>query len=422
MPRYDNVGTDVLALRGERAFKGVTAGVTYLSKRDGWWMPFGGRNTSPAIDRYRAETKDSASFWFELGATDWLLAGDLAYRPVDWVAVSGAYGRTSYEAKWDAGNRVRMEGGVLDDGPINVKVGDTRGNRAKIGVEVSRGDRAVAISHERRHWDAMDSSEAYATVDGLPFDDLDNSIMLDYGLGSAALAEYRNTYVGVQNIDRFIVHELQPLPERTFGVTEVEASAKFAGTDLGLAVAVAKREWEYAYGDRSRYDQTWVKVLPTAAGSILGGRLSYGLAYERTTDNISSRMPAKYDFSQVLLEGDLKIMADWRLYLNLRRAAYDLGTFVAPANEAVTVSASREITFFNPHVALVWEPTPRVEIRLGYGLSPLYYRDTPVEGRAIGRERYMSSYLWLNPRANLIDAEEALDDIKIVSVMGVIAF
>jgi hypothetical protein len=67
-------------------------------------------------------------------------------------------------------------------------------------------------------------------------------------------------------------------------------------------------------------------------------------------------------------------------------------------------------------------PIPRVEIRLGYGLNPLYYRDAPVEGRGIGRERYTASYLWLNPTANLIDAEEALDDLKMISLMGVIAF
>jgi hypothetical protein len=79
-------------------------------------------------------------------------------------------------------------------------------------------------------------------------------------------------------------------------------------------------------------------------------------------------------------------------------------------------------TFFDPHVALVWSPIPKVEIRLGYGLSPLYYRDTPVEGREIGRERWLSSYLWLDPEANLIEAERALEDLKIISLMGVIAF
>jgi hypothetical protein len=422
VPRYDNVGTDVLALRGERAFRMVTAGVTYLSKRNGWWIPFDGRNTSAAIDEYKAATLDSASFWFEMGTSDWLLAGDLVYRPADWVEVSGAYGKTSYEAKWDAGNMVRKQGGGFVDGKIDVPVGDTKGTRGKAGVEISQGDRAVAVSYERTHWDGMDADEVYVTMDALPFDDPDNSVILDYGLGATALTEYNNKYVGVQSLDWFIVSELQPLPERTFGVTEVTAAAKLAGVDLRLGIGVVKREWKYAYGDSTVNDLTWVRVTPSVAGSLLDGRLTYGLTYDRTTDNISGRMPLKYDLSQLLIEGGLKVRADWRLCLDLRRASYDWGSFVTPADEAASGLQSADKTFINPYLGVVWEPTPRVEVRLGYGLNPLYYRDTPVEGRGIGRERYMASYLWLNPTANLIDAEEALDDLKMVSLMGVIAF
>jgi len=421
MPRYDNVGTDVLALRGERAFRSFTAGVTYLSKRNGWWIPFEGQNTSQAIDEYRAATGDSASYWFEMGTTDWLAAGDLVVRPADWVAVSGAYGKTSYEAKWDAGNRVRKQGGEFVDGEIDVPVGDTEGTRARAGVELSQEGRSLGVSYERIHWDAMDAGEVYVTMDGLPFEDPDNSVVLDYGLGAAALAEYNNKYIGVQNLDRFIVSELQPLPERTFGVTEVAGAVRLAGVDLRLEVGVVKREWAYAYGDSSVSDLTWVRVLPSVSGSLLGGRLTYGLAYDRTTDNIGGRMPVEYDLSQLLIAGEFRIRSDWRVCLDLRRASYDWDAFAEPAEEAAAL-ASADKDFLNPYVALVWEPTPRVEIRLGYGLNPLYYCDTPVEGRAIGRERYMASYLWLDPTANLVDAEEALDDLKIMSLMGVIAF
>jgi hypothetical protein len=333
MPRYDNVGTDVLALRGERSFRGVTAGVTYLSKRNGWWIPFEGRNTSPAIDEYRAVTGDSASFWFEMGTTEWLFAGDLAWRPADWVAVNAAYGRTSYEAKWDAGNRVRKQGDQFVDGEIDVPVGEAGGTRARGGVAVSRGDHGASLSYQRTHWDGMSADEVFVTPDALPFDDPDNQVMLDYGLGATALTEYRNKYVGVQNLDRFIIHELAPLPERTLGVTEFAAATRFRGVDARLTVCAAKREWQYAYGDSTTSDLTWVGVLPSVAGRLLGDRLGYAVAYERTTDNIGGRMPLKYDRSQVIVEGDLKLREDWKVYLNLRRAAYDWGSFPQPADE-----------------------------------------------------------------------------------------
>jgi pentose-5-phosphate-3-epimerase len=59
---------------------------------------------------------------------------------------------------------------------------------------------------------------------------------------------------------------------------------------------------------------------------------------------------------------------------------------------------------------------------LGYGVNPIYYIDQMVEGREIGRERWMTSYLWLEPTTSLIDAEKALEDVDMISLMGVIAF
>ena len=65
---------------------------------------------------------------------------------------------------------------------------------------------------------------------------------------------------------------------------------------------------------------------------------------------------------------------------------------------------------------------PQVELRLGYGLNPLYYRDTPVAGREIGRERWLASDLWRDPTLSLVDAERDLEDVKMISLMGVISF
>ena len=63
-----------------------------------------------------------------------------------------------------------------------------------------------------------------------------------------------------------------------------------------------------------------------------------------------------------------------------------------------------------------------VELRFGWGVDPLFYRDTPVEGREIGRERWVTSRMWLDPETSLVDAEEDLDNIRMLTLMGVIAF
>ena len=422
LPRYDNVGTDVLALRVKRAFHGVACGLTYLSARDGWWIPFEGQNASSAIDRYRADTGDSASYWFEMGTSDWFLGGDARYTVVAPLAVFAEYARTSYEAKWDGGNRVRKQGDQFVDGKIDVPLGDEQGFRAKFGFEASRGDEALSVSYERLHSEGMRPDEVFVTKDALPFEDPDNGLVDYYGQPLLAATEYRNTYAGVQNLDRFMIYEHEPLPERTFGITHASGSTKLAGFNLALEVDVAEREWQYTHGDRASVDLTWTRVAPSISGGLLKERLTYKLLYENTRDNLSGRMPRAFGRDQLIVEGDLKIKANWSIYCNLRRASYDWTGMAEPAEVGVRQPSASDKSFFNPHLALVWSPIPKVEIRLGYGLNPLYYHDTPVEGREIGRERWMSSYLWLDPRANLIEAEKALEDLKMISLMGVIAF
>jgi hypothetical protein len=421
MPRYDNVGTDVVALRGKRAFGPVAAGLTFTLVRDGWWVPFDGRNTSGDIDEYRTATGNT-SYWFELGTSDRLAAGDLAYSPIEGVTVFGEYGKTAYSAQWDAGNQVRKQGSVLVDGEIDLPLGDTEGTRGKVGGKLERGPGSIAVSYERFASDGMDSGEVYVTMDGLPFEDPDNNLILDYGPALLGLADYRNTYIGVQNLDRFIVYEQAPLPERTFGFTKVKAAAKIAAVDLGLEVDVAKREWQYLYGGSPAADLTTVRVLPSASVSLLGDRLTCTAAYERTTDNLSARMAGEFDRSQLVVKGSFGIRDNWSLYYNFRRASYSWPGRAYATASGWDLGPGSDESFFNPHLALVWSPIPKVEIRLGYGLNPLYYRDTPVEGREVGRDRYMASYLWLDPSASLLDAEQALEDLKMVSLMGVIAF
>jgi hypothetical protein len=106
------------------------------------------------------------------------------------------------------------------------------------------------------------------------------------------------------------------------------------------------------------------------------------------------------------------LAAAWRLDYNIRWAKYEW----SEAGEG------KDQSFTNPHFALVWSPIPRVELRMGWGLNPLYYRDTPVEGREIGRERWLASRLWLGRLTTLVEAEEDLDNLRMLYMMGVIAF
>ncbi|MFZ1947721.1 MAG: hypothetical protein WAW06_09245, partial [bacterium] len=145
-------------------------------------------------------------YWFELGTSDRLVAGDLALSPAEGVSLFGEYGKTACSAKWDAGNQVRKQGDVLVDGEIDLPLGDTKGTRVKVGAELERGAGSLEVSYERFTSEGMDSDEVYVTMEGLPFEDPDNDLILDYGPALLGEAHYRNTYAGVQNLDRFYVY------------------------------------------------------------------------------------------------------------------------------------------------------------------------------------------------------------------------
>jgi hypothetical protein len=417
--RYDNVGTDLLALRAKRKILGLDWAGTFVSARNGWWVGFETQPLSSVLEQYRAESGDSNSFWFEMGTSDLFYGIDVSVRPVPWLEAFSEYGRTSYEAKWDAGNRVRKQADTFVDGEIDVPVGDEDGSRFKLGLDASIYETSLRIALERASFDGMDKDEVYVTNQQLPIEDPDTPLMLLYGPSFYDQMVPLNGYGGVFNIDQFYIYEHQPLPERNFDIVELDLTTKFMGVDVGLEFDIAKREWDYAASAATAdnpalesSDVTWTRVLPSIKGSLFNQRLGYHLIYESTKDNISGRMPSVYDKGELLVKGDVGLVEAWSVYYNLRRVSYDW----------TEGDVGKDDSFFNTHLALVWSPVPRVEIRLGYGLNPLYYRDTPVDGREIGRERWMASDMWLSPLRTLVDAERNLEDLKMISLMGVIAF
>jgi hypothetical protein len=411
--RYDNTGTDILAVRAKRELLGVKWGGTLVSRRSGWWVGFEENNVvDPAIEAYRKESDDDESTWFEVGTSELFIGGDIAIDPAAWLTVFGEYAKTAYEAAWDAGNRVRIQGDQKVDGSIDAPIGDEQGSRLKGGLEMSGGDHRLRCSFERAHSGGMNENEAYITNLALPFEDPDNRLIDLYGLKAIEAASYDRVYEKVNGIDEFVIYEEEPLPERDSDITELDVGTKLMGMDLGLYLDIAKTTWDYPDTAEKDFENKRVLVMPSLGGGLLGERLSYNLLYAISRDNLSARRPNLFDKNEFEARGDFKLTDEWGVYYNLRWVGY----------KWTEDEAGKSKSFFDPHVALVWSPVPRVELRLGYGLNPLYYTDTPVQGREIGRERWLSSYLWPRPGSTLIDAEAALEDLKIITLMGVIAF
>ena len=185
---------------------------TTTSHSYGWWVGFDEQEESEALTRYRQETGDTLSNWFEMGTDNRFFGADLLYDAGD-LSVYGEVGWTTYDAGWDAGNRVRKHGDVFVDGKIDVPVGDTEGNRYKVGGDYTLGGHTFGLSYEARQTDGMDEDEVYVTHHGLPYEDPDTPLMQYYGPSLAGYTYYDNVYTNVMNIEPFTIYEQHELPE-----------------------------------------------------------------------------------------------------------------------------------------------------------------------------------------------------------------
>ena len=410
--RYDNTGTDHIGVRAKRSVLGIALGGTYLNERNGWWVGFEAQEPPPVIEQYRIDSRDSASTWFEMGTSKRFISVDAAFKFLTDLSVFGEYSWTRYTAKWDAGNQVRKQGDVYVDGKIDVPVGQEDGTGLLLGFDMARGDLSTRFTYETEHHDGMGSGEAYVTSFGLPFEDPSTPLLPLYGPSILDYQVYRAVYTAVNSIETFDIFEDQGLPERKVNRGRFEVSGKAIGLTLGLDVDIAKREWDYKSQLLADAELTQTSILPSVSGNLFGEKFQYDITYEAAKDNLHPRMPSPYRRNTLLLRGDVGITDHWGVYCNLRRASY----------EWHENDRTKDRSFFDTHAALVWSPISRVEIRMGYGVNPIYYIDQSVEGREIGRERWMASYMWLAPTTSLIDAEKALEDVDMIFVMGVIAF
>jgi hypothetical protein len=409
--RYDNIGTDNMGVRAKYEVMGTRLGFSFLTERNGWWVGFDEQEESEALTRYRQETGDTLSNWFEMGTDSRFIGGDLLYDAGDF-SVYGEYAWTSYDAGWDAGNRVRKQGDVFVDGKIDVPVGDTKGNSYKVGGEYAMGEHTFGLAYEGRKVDGMDEDEVYVTHHALPYEDPDTPLMDYYGPSLAGYTFYDNVYTNVMNIEPFNIYEHHELPEFEGGVAEVRYSGSALGLDLGLELDFGRADYKYKDALLDDAELKPMRILPWIAGDLWKERFTYKVLYEATRDNLHQRMPSEFDRDEIIVKGDFLIGRSWSIYYNVRWAGYDW----------TEDDAGKSQTFWNPHFAFVWSPFEMVELRFGYGINPIYYRDTPVEGWEIGRDRWLTSRTWMDPTTTLVGAEEEMDNTRVLTLMGVIAF
>lgn len=408
---YDNTETDLLAARLTRPVGPLTLGATYTSWRDGWWIGFGGTNTSPQIDEYRATHPESRSDWFELARTESWTGIDANVPLLDGrIDVRGEVAKYIYDNRFDMGNQEKVEGESYSNGSIDVPVGDTDGWVSKVILDATPAQPLdLRFEATARSIDSMNPDELYVAYSHPQW-----------------LSPLEEQYTEVKYAGSpMTVNVFAPSPKRDEKEFEFDGFLTFGIIDLTVEYDLDSYEWTYVeplesyYGPVDVWKQTTSRIAAMANVS-LSDRLEIGIASDlvgKNYDDSDWKDPSRV---QVIGTADIGLWEDWSLLVNVRHASYtDFARFDTSVPDSVEYGDG---TFTDPYVALVYSPRENVEIRVGYGVNPTNYVDTPVEGRDNGRERWMSEYLWNESDYDWLDAERALEDERTIGVMAVLTF
>ena len=408
---YDNTGTDLLAARLKRTVGPVMLGATYTSWRDGWWIGFEGTNTSPHIDKYLADNPESQSSWFELSNTETWIGFD-ADMPVvsDLLYAKAEYSLYSYDSLFDVGNKERIEGEDYSNGAIDVPVGSMDGWVATGVLESSPLPYLdLRFQVTKTAIDSMSSGEQYVAY-GYPY--------------WLAIPEGQFTEVTGTG-SPLSVNIFDQAPERDELEFKFDADFGFGIFDAGFEYDRADFEWRYHEGIEGHFGSfdTWserISRLSVTGGADVAERIRVGFATELISRYYGVDYLEDPSRFEVIVAADVGLWQDWSMLLDFRSASYkNAPRFAQSTPDSLHYE---DEAFLAPYVALVYSPRENIEVRVGYGVSPTNYVDTPVEGRGDGRERWVSEYMWDHSGHDVLDAEKALADAKTIGVMAVITF
>ncbi len=397
---YDDTDTDLIGLRLERPVGPVGVGATYVSLKDGWWMDWRGDNYSPHLQEFIDET-GSSSYWFELSNEERYIGVD-----IDWqvhetlLGLRAEYSSYTYTSTWDMGNEEEVDGDEYSDGVIDVDAGDMTGSLIKLELE-SRPLEPLRLDLEieRTSMDGMDAGEEYVAF-GSPV------------WAGDPLRQYTR-----QPASPLSMNVYDALPERNDWLYELEAGLTFGIFEFLLEYDYATYDWTYA-PDATDVSLSWEgtesRIAPSFRADIVEDKLWFEVEAEVMSYDLDDGLWDAYDTVEIDFRAWFSFAEDWGILMDARQMTYK--------DVPDTSGAGSDESFLQPYVAVVYSPRKNIELRLGYGVNPLGYADVPVEGRADGRERWCSDYLWNHGAADVLDAEQALADARTIGLMAVISF
>jgi hypothetical protein len=321
-----------------------------------------------------------------------------------------------------------VEGYDKTNGAIDIPIGEMDGWMGR-GVFTSSPIPVLDLRLEvtKTAIDSMRTGDLYV-VYGSPY-----WLTVQAREGSATYTEVKGTN------SRLTANIYDRAPKRDELGMEFDAGLAFGIFDLGLEFDYGSAEWTYRdedndepvegmFGALYAWKQNGTRFSATL-DAALSDRISLGVALERLSTGFDTEfVDDGEDYLELKEPGSLEVIGtadvglwkDWSVLLDVRTISYTDQIHLSRSTPDSLHYSDK--TFVAPYLALVYSPRDNVEVRVGYGVNPTNYIDTPVEGRANGRERWLSQYLWEHSAHDWLDAEAALEDARTIGVMAVITF
>ncbi len=361
-----------------------------------------------------------------MGNTERFTTFDVDYPISDQYGVKAGYALYNYHSAWDMGNYEKVEGDEFGNGAIDVVAGDMDGSMALLELSAKPVEPlALDLEFVKFSLDGMEDGEEYTTVGTSRFMNMGTT-----GWGSLWPALEIRQYTEVSGTGSPLTASvIAPIPEIDGTSIEFDGGFELGIFDLGLEYD----RWGYSavFTDSvatltgtDELDLTTSRFAGRARANIMEDRLWFQIAGESRSLEYDPDEGDHgfYDTMEAIFSGGYSINQDWSVLFDVRHITYkDVPTTTADTTSVRGTTYDDE-SFMAPYVALVFSPRPNIQLRVGYGVDPLSYIDSPVEGRGNGRERWRSNYMWEHGDASSVDAEEALADAKTIGLMALITF
>lgn len=385
---FDNTGTDLYGVRLSSNWKMLAGGLDFFAHRNVWWLNFTdliGQTPSntgiDALDEHIDRTGDPSD-WFEFDDKSWRAGFDLS------AELAGGDVVPQLEALWGSATQdfvtSNRSGIDLGNSPIDVNIYDRDLTVLHGSVKSTLVDQLlVNLEHTRRTQEGAAGGENYLSPLFLTDAEADKNIYFTISDDPA---------------------------ETTEDYSELFLSYAFERATAKLWLQRTERTADFLSGAESWwYD---ISVSPGIEADLLG-RLHLELEHRYRSFEGSYDIYSNGDSWETIARGDIELTDRVDAVFDVRHIRY--------AFDGDATWGEETFDYVAPFLGFRYTPMKKVSVLLAYGYDPVSYR-IDYEGRQIGRWLFRNRYLIDNPEATPIEAEEALEDLKAITLRAVFTF